>query len=332
MTVTSAAGPFRVTSVGQTLSPTVLAAAATVSPTIWISGTQQTISWDVANTTAAPVSCDQVDILFSRDGGQIFSSVLVSKTANDGSETITVPNVGPAAGVVKVQCSNNIFFDLSKGSLLACESLLKDDHEDGFADWTVSNDTNRNTNDWQGKTDGGLSGNNYWFVASNSTIFNSDSYLDSPQITAANDYVLLSFFHKYDLEGRGSTFLDGGVVEISVKGGTYQDVGQDKFLKNGYNGMIQTDTNSPIAGRLAFSGNSGPNYIESVVNLSSLVNKGDTFKLRFREANDLAAFPPPPEPVGWFVDDVLICSGPNKLDDVTTSPSSSNINLPLILK
>jgi hypothetical protein len=34
-----------------------------------------------------------VDILLSTDGGQTFSTVLAENVLNDGSETITVPNI-----------------------------------------------------------------------------------------------------------------------------------------------------------------------------------------------------------------------------------------------
>ena len=103
LTVEDAAGPFRVTS----------HAAATTLPQ------QQatTVTWDVANTTAAPVSCAQVDIELSLDGGVTFPNSLATNTANDGSESVTIPNVTTAQGRIQVRCSNNIFFDINKGNL-----------------------------------------------------------------------------------------------------------------------------------------------------------------------------------------------------------------------
>jgi len=184
-----------------------------------------------------------------------------------------------------------------------CASIWSDDHEDGFSDWTVSNDGNGN--DWQGKTDGGYSGNNYWFAADIDPIdpvTHTDSYLASQVITATVDDHSLQFFHKYNLEADGSTGYDGGVVEINVNGGGWNDVGSSNFSKNGYNTTISTSYNSPIAGRQAFSGDSG-GYVESVVNLSSLVNQGDTFQIRFREANDSSV-----SDDGWYVDDVRVCT------------------------
>ncbi|MGA9335024.1 MAG: reprolysin-like metallopeptidase, partial [Rudaea sp.] len=58
------AGPFLVT--------TPLAAAA------WPAGSGQEVTWDVANTTAPPVSCADVDVLYSDNGGQTFPTLLAS--------------------------------------------------------------------------------------------------------------------------------------------------------------------------------------------------------------------------------------------------------------
>jgi hypothetical protein len=79
----------------------------------WPAFSLQTITWDVANTTAAPVYCQNVDILLSTDGGYTYPITLLSGTANDGSELITVPYNLTTSARIMVRGANNIFFDIS---------------------------------------------------------------------------------------------------------------------------------------------------------------------------------------------------------------------------
>ncbi|AKS43190.1 reprolysin-like metallopeptidase [Wenzhouxiangella marina] len=80
---------------------------------IWAGGASETVTWNVAGTDQAPVSCAAVDIDLSTDGGQNFDLSLASSTPNDGSETITVPGMVTSQARLRVRCSDNIFFDLS---------------------------------------------------------------------------------------------------------------------------------------------------------------------------------------------------------------------------
>ncbi len=100
--VESGAGPFEVTSPNTALN--------------WDANSQQTITWNVANTSAAPVSCTNVHILISTDGGNTFPTTLALNTPNDGSAIVTLPNQATALGRVKVECAGNIFFDISNAN------------------------------------------------------------------------------------------------------------------------------------------------------------------------------------------------------------------------
>ncbi|HEV3467765.1 MAG TPA: zinc-dependent metalloprotease family protein [Pyrinomonadaceae bacterium] len=79
----------------------------------WPGRAARTVTWDVANTNLAPVSAANVKITLSVDGGQTFPYVLAESTPNDGSEAVTVPNVGTDAARVRVEAVGNIFFDIS---------------------------------------------------------------------------------------------------------------------------------------------------------------------------------------------------------------------------
>jgi len=98
VTVTNSSGPFAVTAPNTAVS--------------WAGNSSQTVTWSVANTTASPVSCANVKISISTDGGTTFNT-LVASTPNDGSEVITVPNTPTTTARIKVEAVGNIFFDIS---------------------------------------------------------------------------------------------------------------------------------------------------------------------------------------------------------------------------
>jgi hypothetical protein len=99
VTVSTASGPFTVTSPNTAVS--------------YAGGSSQNITWSVANTTATPVSCANVKISLSTDGGLTFPTVLSASTPNDGAETLIIPNTPSTTARIKVEAVGNIFFDIS---------------------------------------------------------------------------------------------------------------------------------------------------------------------------------------------------------------------------
>ncbi len=98
VTVDGTSGPFQVT----------VPNTAVTYP----GGSSQTVTWLVNNTTAAPVSCANVNILISTDGGNTFT-MLLANTPNDGSEPVTMPATPTTTARIKVESVGNIFFDIS---------------------------------------------------------------------------------------------------------------------------------------------------------------------------------------------------------------------------
>ncbi len=99
LTFTNTAGPFLVQNPNMALT--------------WLSGTTETVTWDVAGTDVAPVSCANVDIILSTDGGFTYPITLATGVPNNGSFEVSVPNEATTTARVMVVCSDNIFFDIS---------------------------------------------------------------------------------------------------------------------------------------------------------------------------------------------------------------------------
>jgi subtilisin-like proprotein convertase family protein len=95
---TANVGPFRVTS-----------PAASVS---WNTGSTQTITWDVAGTTANGINTTNVNILISTDGGATFSTLLAN-TPNDGNHIVTMPATPAVNCRILVEAVGNIFYAVS---------------------------------------------------------------------------------------------------------------------------------------------------------------------------------------------------------------------------
>ena len=98
VTVNGSAGPFAVSAPNTAVS--------------WPANSTQTVTWSVNNTNVAPVSCANVKISISTDGGNTFSTLLAS-TPNDGSQAVTIPNTPSTTARIKVEAVGNIFFDIS---------------------------------------------------------------------------------------------------------------------------------------------------------------------------------------------------------------------------
>jgi subtilisin-like proprotein convertase family protein len=125
----------------------------------------------------------------------------------------------------------------------------------------------------------------------------TDNSLDSPTIAITTATTVVTFRHQFNLE---DTF-DGGVLEISINGGAFTDIvtAGGSFTQGGYTDTISTNFLSPIAGRQAWSGNSG-GYITTAANLPAAA-AGQNVKLRWRLATDCST-----ASTGWNVDTISI--------------------------
>lgn len=95
----AAAGPFLVTS-------------QNTDQIVWTPGMTETITWDVAGTTANGVDTANVNILLSIDEGVTYNPI-ISNVPNDGSQDIIVPNVEASKCRIMVEGAGNIFFNIN---------------------------------------------------------------------------------------------------------------------------------------------------------------------------------------------------------------------------
>lgn len=123
----------------------------------------------------------------------------------------------------------------------------------------------------------------------------TDNQLISPSIAIDSVNAQLTFRHSYDLENG----YDGGVLELSINGGAFADILSlgGSFVTNGYNQTISTYYQNPLAGRNAWSGNSG-GFVTTIVDLPPTA-AGGTVQLRWRLGSDNSA-----GAAGWYVDSI----------------------------
>ena len=79
----------------------------------WAGNTNETVTWNVAGTNAGAVSCANVDIFLSTDGGLTYPTQLANNVTNDGSQSVLVPNTATTTARIMVMCEDGTFFDIS---------------------------------------------------------------------------------------------------------------------------------------------------------------------------------------------------------------------------
>lgn len=138
--------------------------------------------------------------------------------------------------------------------------------------------------------------------AANPTTIGGGTSLTSPAIAIAASAAIVNFRNRYDTE----VSWDGGVLEISINGGAFQDIitAGGSFLQNGYNGILFANgVNNPLAGRSAWNGNSN-GFITSSVRLPAAA-AGQNVQLRWRFGADDNTTGVGPNP-GWSIDSVTV--------------------------
>jgi hypothetical protein len=147
----------------------------------------------------------------------------------------------------------------------------------------------------------------------------------------------LTFRNNFDLEASPSQPLlayDGGVLEIQIGNGPFTDIlaAGGSFASGGYTRTISSQFGNPLAGRQAWSGNSG-GFITTTVNLPPTA-AGQSILLKWRCATDQST-----GAGGWYIDTVSVVDGnyaccrtlvPPLIAGVSVSGSAVSISVPSV--
>ena len=68
---------------------------------------------DERNSDVAPISCLNVNIKLSIDGGVTFPIIIKANTPNDGTEDIVIPNNVSTTSRIMVEAADNIFYNVN---------------------------------------------------------------------------------------------------------------------------------------------------------------------------------------------------------------------------
>ncbi|MBK1896513.1 reprolysin-like metallopeptidase [Chryseobacterium paridis] len=204
ITVNATAGPFTVSSQN--------------SATTYTGGTSQTVTWDVAGTTANGVNAANVDILWSTDSGNTWTTLLAG-TPNDGTQAVTIPNTSTTTGRIMVKGSNHIFFDVNNANITVnAGSGGTDTVAPTAPTLTASGTTATSTNlSWSGATDNvGVTGYDVYQGTSLIGSTASTSYT----VTSLSPSTTYSFKVKAK-DAAGNTSVDSNSVSVTtLAGGT----------------------------------------------------------------------------------------------------------------
>jgi hypothetical protein len=188
-------------------------------------------------------------------------------------------------------------------------SIFADTMEGGAAAWAASNPLY--TTQWVLSDEHYHSPLHAWHVHPGPVP--ADARLAMAQPFAVSATTTLHFWQRYDAQP-GS---DGGVLEISVNGGSWQDL-REQIVVGGYTRQLSGEDNpNPLAGRWAWSGNSdGWRQVE--VDLGAYA--GSSARVRFRWGSDDSFG----GLEGWYVDDVRVLE--------TRPPSRAKVYLPVVAR
>ncbi|MGV3461432.1 MAG: GEVED domain-containing protein [Flavobacterium sp.] len=238
VTVNATAGPFSVSAPNTAVS--------------WAAGSSQTVTWNVAGTTANGVNAANVDILLSTDGGNTYPIVVIAGTPNDGSQAITVPNNPGTQNRIMVKGSNHIFFDISNTNFTITASGGGDTTAPSTPTLSASGTTQTTTNlSWTASTDNvGVTGYDVYQGAALKASVTGTTYTVTG-LTAATAYT----FSVKAKDAAGNASASSNTVNVTTLAATASYcASKGNSVADEYIGRVQLGTiNNPSTGGNGYS-------------------------------------------------------------------------------
>ncbi|MCW1147982.1 reprolysin-like metallopeptidase [Flavobacterium lacisediminis] len=225
ITVNATAGPFVVTAPNTAVS--------------YAGGSSQTITWNVAGTTANGVNCANVDILISTNGGSTWSTLLAA-TPNDGTQAVTIPNTPGTQNRIMIKGTNHIFFDVSNTNFTITAGTTTDTTVPSTPTLSASGTTQTSTNlSWTASTDNvGVTGYNVYRGTTLLTTVTGTTYT-ATGLTASTAYS----FTVRARDAAGNLSVTSNTVNVTTLAATTTDTTVPSTPTLSASGTTQTSTN-----------------------------------------------------------------------------------------
>ncbi|MQP53258.1 MULTISPECIES: reprolysin-like metallopeptidase [unclassified Flavobacterium] len=225
ITVNATAGPFVVTAPNTAVS--------------YVGGSTQTITWNVAGTTANGVNCANVDILISTNGGSTWSTLLAA-TPNDGTQSVTIPNTAGTQNRIMIKGTNHIFFDVSNTNFTITAGSTADTTAPSTPTLSASGTTQTSTNlAWTAATDNvGVTGYDVYRGTTLLTTVTGTTYTASG-LTASTAYT----FTVRAKDAAGNVSASSNTVNVTTLAATTTDTTAPSASTLSASGTTQTSTN-----------------------------------------------------------------------------------------
>lgn len=181
---------------------------------VWQGLSYETVTWNVAGTTEAPINADEIDLYLSTSATPQFDLLIAEGVPNTGAYTVQVPNVATTTARIMAKAADGNFFDIS-GWNFTINAI-----EEGFAF-----EANTTTAD-------GCQGDSFEFELATLVVGGLDGAAVELEIIDQPEGVTASL--------NTSTLGEGEVATLSVLTNAFVPPGQSQILVQGTAGNFVT--------------------------------------------------------------------------------------------